>query len=177
MEMTVCCCQPTPSCTEIHGLRPVWSIDYFLLELKLDPTTVFEWQKYSQDSTDVPHFSFLLELVTRQHKSSSCQHLSQLRNIGLKPWHTSTVSCPVLWPWWLQRLMTIVLCVMLASTLYVAVVNLDLYHTTKWCHFWSQRDCVWITSSLAVLLKSGHPCSTVVSGRNPITLLHMGVSP
>ena len=35
----------------------------FLLELKLDLTTMFEWQKYSQDSSGVPHFSALLEFI------------------------------------------------------------------------------------------------------------------
>ena len=29
----------------------------FVLELKLDTNTVFEWQKHSQDSVDVPHYS------------------------------------------------------------------------------------------------------------------------
>ena len=28
-----------------------------LLELKLDMNTMFEWQRHSQESTDVPHFS------------------------------------------------------------------------------------------------------------------------
>ena len=31
------------------------------LELKLDSNTMFEWQRHSQESTDVPHFSKLLE--------------------------------------------------------------------------------------------------------------------
>ena len=33
------------------------------LELKLDPTTTFEWQKHSQSSTAVPHYQDLLEFI------------------------------------------------------------------------------------------------------------------
>ena len=35
----------------------------YLLELKLDLNTMFEWQKYSQDSVDVPHYQRLLEFI------------------------------------------------------------------------------------------------------------------
>ena len=34
-----------------------------LLELKLDTSTMFEWQRHSQESVDVPHFSKLLEFL------------------------------------------------------------------------------------------------------------------
>ena len=34
-----------------------------MLELKLDPNTMFEWQKHSQSSTAVPHYQDLLEFV------------------------------------------------------------------------------------------------------------------
>ena len=34
-----------------------------LLELKLDMNTMFEWQRHSQESTDVPHFSKLMEFL------------------------------------------------------------------------------------------------------------------
>ena len=34
-----------------------------LLELKLDTNTMFEWQRHSQESADVPHFSKLLEFL------------------------------------------------------------------------------------------------------------------
>ena len=33
------------------------------LELKLDTNTMFEWQKYIQDSVDVPHYRKLLEFI------------------------------------------------------------------------------------------------------------------
>lgn len=60
-----------------------------LLELKLDSDTMFKWQWHSPESTDVPHFSKLLEFLNLQaqslessaptsHKSSSwSQHWSQ----------------------------------------------------------------------------------------------------
>ena len=34
-----------------------------MLELKLDPTTLFEWQKCSQEETDVPHYQKLLDFL------------------------------------------------------------------------------------------------------------------
>ena len=34
-----------------------------MMELKLDPSTMFEWQKCSQKSADVPHYSELLEVL------------------------------------------------------------------------------------------------------------------
>ena len=34
-----------------------------VLELKLDTNTMFEWQKYSQDSVDVPHYQSILEFI------------------------------------------------------------------------------------------------------------------
>ena len=40
------------------------------LELKLDATTMFEWQKYSQDSLRVPHFSTLLEFINLRAQAS-----------------------------------------------------------------------------------------------------------
>ena len=35
----------------------------FVLELKLDQGTMFEWQRHSQDSKDVPPYSDLLEIL------------------------------------------------------------------------------------------------------------------
>ena len=34
-----------------------------MLELKLDQTTIFEWQRHSQDSNYVSHHSALLEFL------------------------------------------------------------------------------------------------------------------
>lgn len=41
-----------------------------MLELKLDTTTMFEWQKYSQESLKVPHFSKLLEFLNLRAQAS-----------------------------------------------------------------------------------------------------------
>ena len=44
-----------------------------LLELKLDTETMFEWQRHSQESTDVPHFTRLLEFLNlRAQASETC---------------------------------------------------------------------------------------------------------
>ena len=41
-----------------------------LLELKLDTNTMFEWQRHSQESTDVPHFSKLMEFLNLRAQAS-----------------------------------------------------------------------------------------------------------
>ena len=41
-----------------------------MLELKLDTNTMFEWQRHSQDSTDVPHYSKLLEFLNLRAQAS-----------------------------------------------------------------------------------------------------------
>ena len=34
-----------------------------MMKLKLDPSTIFEWQKFSQNTADVPHYNELLEFL------------------------------------------------------------------------------------------------------------------
>ena len=59
-------------------LRALKAMDYepsgpfitSILELKLDTNTMFEWQKHSQDSTDVPHYQKLLEFVNLRAQAS-----------------------------------------------------------------------------------------------------------
>ena len=59
-------------------LRALKAMDYepsgpfitSVLELKLDVNTMFEWQKHSQDSTDVPHYLKLLEFVNLRAQAS-----------------------------------------------------------------------------------------------------------
>ena len=59
-------------------LRALKAMDYepsgpfitSVLELKLDVNTVFEWQKHSQDSTDVPHYQRLLEFINLRSQAS-----------------------------------------------------------------------------------------------------------
>ena len=41
-----------------------------VLELKLDTNTMFEWQKFSQDSPKVPHYRDLLEFLNLQAQAS-----------------------------------------------------------------------------------------------------------
>ena len=48
-----------------------------VLELKLDVNTMFEWQKYSQDTTDVPHYRKLLEFINLRAQASEAPTLTQ----------------------------------------------------------------------------------------------------
>ena len=41
-----------------------------VLELKLDVNTMFEWQRHSQDDTDVPHYNKLLEFINLRAQAS-----------------------------------------------------------------------------------------------------------
>ena len=50
------------------------SVHHF--EMKLCPHTMFEWQRESHDSTDVPHYAKLLEFLDRRaqaSESASCE--------------------------------------------------------------------------------------------------------
>ena len=59
-------------------LRALKAMDYeppgpfvtSILELKLDVNTMFEWQKHSQSSADVPHYKELLEFVNLRAQAS-----------------------------------------------------------------------------------------------------------
>ena len=52
-----------------------------LLELKLDINTIFEWQRLSQDSTDVPHYQKLLEFINLRAQASE----AAVSDSGKKP--------------------------------------------------------------------------------------------
>ena len=54
-----------------------------MLELKLDTTTLFEWHKYSQDSSTVPHSSSLLEFINLRAQASESQLGSGNLNLNL----------------------------------------------------------------------------------------------
>jgi hypothetical protein len=43
-----------------------------ILELKLDSNTMFEWQRHSQESTDVPHYNELLDFINLRAQASEC---------------------------------------------------------------------------------------------------------
>ena len=49
-----------------------------VLELKLDTNTMFEWQKHSHDSNEVPHFQRLLEFL------NLCAQASEITESGKK---------------------------------------------------------------------------------------------
>ena len=59
-------------------LRALKAMDYepsgpfitSVLELKLDTNTMFEWQKHSQDSPEVPHYQKLLEFINLRAQAS-----------------------------------------------------------------------------------------------------------
>ena len=50
--------------------EPSGSFITSVLELKLDTNTMFEWQKYSEDSVDVPHYQRLLEFINLRAQAS-----------------------------------------------------------------------------------------------------------
>ena len=52
-----------------------------VLKIELDPTTMFEWEKYSQESTEVPHYNDLLEVLNMQAQASESLIVEPGRNI------------------------------------------------------------------------------------------------
>ena len=52
------------------GYEPSGAIITSILELKLDPTTLFEWQRESKTSTSVPHFSELMQFIDLRAQAS-----------------------------------------------------------------------------------------------------------
>ena len=61
------------------GSEPSGPFITSVLELKLDPTTMFEWQKYSQESTDVPHYNDLLEFLNMRAQALESHSVDQGR--------------------------------------------------------------------------------------------------
>ena len=51
-----------------------------VLELKLDVNTMFEWQRHSQDDTDVPHYHKLLEFINLRAQASETPSTSRKQN-------------------------------------------------------------------------------------------------
>ena len=68
-----------------------------LLELKLDPGTMFEWQKHSQESSTVPHFNTLLEFINlrAQASESTAPEPSKKRQFEVAASKRSFVPRPV----------------------------------------------------------------------------------
>ncbi len=75
-------------------LRALKSMDYdpgpfmtSVLELKLDATTTFEWQKHGQAQSKVPHYQDLLDFINLRAQASespSQQHLKRTNKADMK---------------------------------------------------------------------------------------------
>ena len=52
------------------GSQPSGPFVTSILELKLDPGTMFEWQRHSSESTDVPHYEKLLDFINLRAQAS-----------------------------------------------------------------------------------------------------------
>ena len=52
------------------GNEPSGAFITSTLELKLDTNTMFEWQRHSQSSTEVPHYKELLQFVDLRVQAS-----------------------------------------------------------------------------------------------------------
>ena len=70
------------------GHEPSGSFITSLLELKLDVNTMFEWQRHSQTSPDVPHYKDLLEFIDLRAQASE----SSLSEAGKKSYKTDSAS-------------------------------------------------------------------------------------
>ena len=66
-----------------------------VLELKLDANTMFEWQKSSQDATQVPHYRDLLEIINLRAQASETSLADQDKKrhfkkaVAIGSYHTS----------------------------------------------------------------------------------------
>ena len=83
-------------------LRALKAMDYepsgpfitSILELKLDTTTMFEWQKHTQSSTEVPHYQHLLEfvdLLAQASETSTTEQAKGSSRVGLSVPKKSTM--------------------------------------------------------------------------------------
>ena len=74
------------------GCEPSGPFITSILELKLDDTTSFEWQKYSQDLTDFPHYSDMLAFLDlrAQAAEASTSDSKKERKGGHKSMHSFT---------------------------------------------------------------------------------------
>ena len=61
------------------GYEPSGPFITSVLEVKLDTSTMFEWQRHSQESTDVPNYSALLKFLNLQVQASETAILQATR--------------------------------------------------------------------------------------------------
>ena len=71
------------------GQEPSGSFVTSLVELKLDGTTMFEWQKHSEGSTQVPHYTDLMDFLNMRAQASESSVPDLQRKKGL---HRSFVA-------------------------------------------------------------------------------------
>ena len=78
------------------GYEPSGAFLTSILELKLDPDTMFEWQRHSNSSSAVPHYSDLLEFINLRARATehSVNDSRRMQNEMKKP-HKHIVSNPV----------------------------------------------------------------------------------
>ena len=70
------------------GQEPSGSFVRSLLELKLDTNNMFEWQRHSQSSTDIPHYKDMLEFINLRVQASE----TLLPDTGRKSFKTDYAS-------------------------------------------------------------------------------------
>ena len=63
------------------GKEPSASFITSLVEIKLDPDTMFEWQKASQEMSDIPHYSKLLEFLNFRAQAAECASVEARQNV------------------------------------------------------------------------------------------------
>lgn len=57
---------------KVLGYEPSGPFITSTLELKLDPGTMFEWQKHSQEESKVPHYKNMLDFLNMRAQASEC---------------------------------------------------------------------------------------------------------
>ena len=71
------------------GHEPSQAFITSLLEMKLDSTTMFEWQRHSQDHTDVPEYQELLDFLNLRAQAAEA---SAEKKHVLKPVNSMVIS-------------------------------------------------------------------------------------
>ena len=62
--------QSTSSLAQSDGIRPSGPFITLLIEMKLDRSMMFEWQKHTQENSDVPHYSEILNFIDLRARAS-----------------------------------------------------------------------------------------------------------
>ena len=69
---------------KLMGCEPSGQFITSLIEMKLDPDTMFEWQKHTPA---VPHYNVLLEFVNLQRNRLNVRWMMLRSNLGLVDLH------------------------------------------------------------------------------------------